>query len=219
MRTSLLMCASLGVLACDPPPPPPSAPAPEPEPVEAPEAVPPPAAPELSTVADVGEGQGTRIVPQWNGARGHFEYRAITADARFGAGEGLTLLRVGDEENAGVDLNYYGRQLGPGEYPIRPSNDETIADLQGRRDARAFTLVVKHEGRNFQSVSGTVAIVSSDDARITGTFDATVQGLNAEEPIVSRGRFHATPSRFLEGWIDHQHAIREQLRQRARRGR
>jgi hypothetical protein len=204
----LVVLASMVViatLACSDPEPP--RPPPRGEPTG------PPPVPTVDQLPPASEGRSQVARPEWNADEVRFEHPVRDLRAKFGAHESVRQILLGDDSATGVLLNYYGDALDSGDYRVLAATDETRAEHAGR-DSRVFTLTVGEDQGALRSMAGAVTIEAATDDRITGTLDVRVQSRNMMRETEVRARFHAVPDALLTAELEHQAAIREQMRNR-----
>jgi len=151
--------------------------------------------------------------PEWNADQIRFEHPTRDLPAGFATLQNVTQILLGDASENGLLINYYGSDLRPGEGRTLPATDETRSQHAGR-DSNVFTLTVGQQAGALRSESGAVTIEEADESHVAGTFDVSLRSRNMLRETRVRGRFHATPSERLLAELEHQQAIRDQLRNR-----
>ncbi|MEM9193276.1 MAG: hypothetical protein AAGF12_29140 [Myxococcota bacterium] len=183
----------------------PTPPVPEPAPAE------PAAPPGLESLGEPSSGRAIVLVPEWSG---EFEHIEREMNARFAQVDRIGQVLLGETASEGIVLNYYGETMRRGEHRVLPATDETRAE-HANKDSQVFLLTVGQRGEgDLRSHEGTVNITQVGEDGVAGTFDVTVRSRNMLRETVVRGRFFATPGRYLEAELEHQRDIREQLRNR-----
>lgn len=199
MRLSLA-CIALWTLACDEPAAP-AAPTPAPQPEAAPlvRAEPPPS---LEAIAAPAAGRAVLAVPTL--ANG-WTYPPATLEAGFGKDAELWLIELKPTDDAApsVQLTFHGGDLGPGTHRVLLERDGIT---------HVFTVAL---GRTqLRVIGGEIVLTAVDEAKVEGSLDLEVRHPLHASPTRLRGRFHATRDRYYDAALDHERAIREQLRRR-----
>jgi len=197
MRAAWLpLSLMLTFAGCDEPPPEPvteeEPPPPEPEPQAEPPAIGAIDAPEA--------GQAKVAVPTLNQG---FEFPVETLEAGFGRDDTMVLveLKAEGQGDLSVQLTFHEGSPATGDHPVAdaPADGVTTAALGGTQ--------LRLQG-------GTVTLDALEDQRLSGSFDLEVREPRSPEPTRLRGRFDAARHRYYDGVIEHQRAIRDQLRKR-----
>lgn len=189
------------VIACDEAPtatapiaPPTTSPTPPPTP-------PAPTAPELSALSATTAGDAVLAMPP--------TYERETWRAFFGTdGErGLVVIAKDESDTAPkVRLVIHGAPRA-GTYPV------VIEAARGNREG-VVTVALDHLP-TLRVLGGEVVIASVDDATLAGTIDLELRdAMTPSEPAHLRVSFQAAHERFYDAQLDHERAIREQLKRR-----
>jgi hypothetical protein len=192
----------IGLVGCD------SAPSPEPAVDPAPSA---PQEPEVIAVDAIdapAPGRANVAWPTWNGDRARFEHTVRSFPAGFAGDDTVQLIRVGEEGREAIVLSFYGSSLASGEQAALPADDSTA------RPASGFTVVVERSNAGLRPRSGTVTITQVGESSVTGKFDIEVRSPTISVGTRVRGRFTAALNDWLSAQLEHQRAIRQQLRRR-----
>lgn len=186
-------------LACDEPAAPaepstPSATTPAPAPVA-------PTPPELSALAATTSGEAVLAAPP--------SYERETWRAFFGSDDarGLVVIAKDESETAPkVRLVVFGAPRA-GTYPV------VIEAARGNREG-VVTVALDHQP-TLRVLGGEVVIASVDDATLAGTIDLEVRDAMTPSQLSRvRASFQAQHDRFYDAQLDHERAIREQLKRR-----
>lgn len=175
---------------------------------------PPPDAPALGDLAAPDPGRATVAWPDWDDAKSRFRYRERMMAAVFGTLDNVSLIRLG-EDHGSVMITFYGADLEPGDYEVRPSTDDTRAEHAGE-DSNVFTVTVAKSESRLVSERGTVTITASSDDAVEATLDVTMRRDSRLDPAETpfRAKLYATRSDWLDSTLEHQASIREHLESR-----
>ncbi|MCB9598901.1 MAG: hypothetical protein H6721_20920 [Sandaracinus sp.] len=185
-------------IACEEPTPvapPVLEPAPEPPVVAAPEP------PGLDTLAPGGEGQAAMVLPP--------EYGREDWRASFGSDDerGLVVIAKDESETAPkVRLVLFGEPT-VGTYPV------VIEAARGNR-TQVVTVALDHQP-TLRVLGGEVVLSAVTENELRGTVELEVRdAMTPSRDSRVRGSFSAQHDRFYDAQLDHERAIREQLRRR-----
>jgi hypothetical protein len=184
-------------LACDEP----AAPAAAPTPSPATPAPTTPTPPELSALAATTSGEAVVAAPP------SYEREAWRAFFGIDDARGLVVIAKDESETAPkVRLVIFGAPRA-GTYPV------VIEAARGNREG-VVTVAFDHQP-TLRVLGGEVVIASVDDATLAGTIDLEVRDAMTPSQL-SRVRvsFQAQHDRFYDAQLDHERAIREQLKRR-----
>lgn len=191
----------------------------EPVAVPAPRAEPAPPEPEIpgfDALTDPQPGRGEVVLPTWNADDIRFEHPIRQLAAKLGRSRMVSQVLLGEDAETGVMVTFYGEGFLPGSYPVLPATDETRAAHAGH-DSKVTTVVQGVGGsRYLHSKAGMLTIEAADDGSITGRLEATVESQANLRETTIRARFVATPEQWLNAQLEHQEAIRDQLRNKGR---
>lgn len=187
----------LSVAGCEEPPP---EPAPEPTTEAAPEPTPQAEPPHIGAIDAPEAGHAKVAVPTLNQG---FEFPVQTLEAGFGRDDTMVLveLKAEGEGELSVQLTFHEGSPAEGTHPVddAPGEGATTAALGGTQ--------LRIQG-------GEITLDGLEDQRLRGSFDLEVKEPRSPEPTRLRGRFDAARHRYYDGVIEHQRAIRGQLRNR-----
>lgn len=187
----------------------------EPTSPASPAAPPTPSVPPLDSLDAPAEGRSNVALPEWDAARSRWDHPVRSLRARLGTSEDVVQVQLGESPSTGVVVTFYGAGLAAGSYDVKPATDETRAQHAGRDDD-VFVVTVGTTGGDLRSESGTVAITHATRERVAGSLDVSLRSRTSPEPTLVRAKFDAAPDPWLQAELEHQAAIRDQLRERAR---
>lgn len=173
---------------------------------------PPPEAPAVEAL-DAPADESARVArPEWSVEHRRFEWEVQGVPAVFGTSDTVTQILLGEEPAEGIMLTFYGHDLRPGQYDVLPATDETRAEHAGK-DSGVFIVAVGKAGEDdMRSESGTVTIERADDDTVVGSFDIVARARIRRTSAAVRARFSAGHDDFMDALLEHEAAIREQLR-------
>jgi hypothetical protein len=185
-------------LACDEPA---AAPAAPPTPSPATPAPAPVAPPELSALAATTSGEAVLAAPP--------SYERETWRAFFGSDDARGLVVIAKDESETtpkVRLVLFGAPR-VGTYPV-------VLEAARRNREGVVTVALDHQP-TLRVLGGEVVIASVDDATLAGTIDLEVRDAMTPSQLSRvRASFQAQHDRFYDAQLDHERAIREQLKRR-----
>jgi hypothetical protein len=205
------LVAGLGALGCEEPPPAP--------PPSAPTVVEDLGPPALDALDAPGAGRAKVAFPRWNSEHSRFDFPVQELAAKVGTSTLVVQLLLGENRETGVFLTYYGEGLAPGTYRVLPGTDEVRTEHAGKdSDVFVGTLGQGSLGQ-LRSESGSVVVEAVERAEgritsLTGTLDILLRSQSNLRETTVRARFQARPDQWLQAELEHQEAIREQLRRR-----
>ncbi|MCA9614603.1 MAG: hypothetical protein R3B99_09640 [Polyangiales bacterium] len=193
---ALVSVFSLSVACEEPTPVAPPVVEPTPEPVVAA-----PEPPGLDTLAPGGEGQAAMVLPPEYGRE---DWRAF-----FGSDDerGLVVIAKDESETAPkVRLVLFGEPT-VGTYPV------VIEAARGNR-TQVVTVALDHQP-TLRVLGGEVVLSAVTENELRGTIELEVRdAMTPSRDSRVRGSFSAKHDRFYDAQLDHERAIREQLRRR-----
>jgi len=189
-----VLASILGSAGCSEEPPPAPVTEPEPEPA-APVVVEPPA---VGAIPAPSAGRAQVAIPTLGEG---FSFPVSELEAGFGRDTTMTLLKLQTEGGPSIQLTFHGARPSTGDHPVAtdPAEDTWTGALGGT---------------HLELRGGTLTVDALEDQQLTGSFDLEVREPRAPEPTRLRGRFSARRDRYYDGVIEHQAAIRDQLRNR-----
>lgn len=199
LGASLFATAALTLApACDEPPPPAPTPATSPTP---PPVVAAPEPPALAAFAASSTGEAAVATPP--------EYATQTWRAYFGrdAERGLVVLAKDESETAPkVRLVLFGAPAA-GAYPV-------VTEAERGSRTQVVTVALDHQP-TLRVLGGEVSVSTVTESELAGTVDLEVRDAMAPSQASRiRASFRAAHDRFYDAQLDHERAIREQLRRR-----
>jgi len=154
--------------------------------------------PGIGAIDEPAAGEAKVAVPTLNQG---FEFPVQTLEAGFGRDDAMVLveLKAAGEGDLSVQLTFHEGSPELGTHPLddAPGDGATTAALGGTQ---------------LRVQDGVVTLDAIEDQRLVGAFDLEVKEPRSPEPTRMRGRFDAARHRYYDGVIDHQQAIRDQLR-------